>query len=200
MKNAALLGLRLTLGSYLAAHGAQKLFGAFGGRGLEASGAGFERVGLTPGRPMARLAGISELVGGVLTATGLADPVGPLAVASTMAVASATHSGKGPFSAKGGWELPLTNMAAATVLAAAGPGGYSLNAALGLRVPRPLVRLAVAGAAVTSGALILCMLSSRQPDAAQQPQQPQPRQQAQPAPAAEAEQAPATTPQPAARR
>jgi putative oxidoreductase len=160
MRNAALLGLRLTLGSYLAAHGAQKLFGAFGGHGLEASGAGFDRVGLRPGRPLAKLAGTSELVGGVLTVAGLADPVGPLAVASTMAVASATHRGSGPFNAKGGWELPLTNMAAAAVLAAAGPGRYSLNAALGLRVPRPLVRLAVAGAATSSAALILRLLSA----------------------------------------
>lgn len=160
MRNAALLGLRLTLGSYLAAHGAQKLFGAFGGHGLEASGAGFDRVGLRPGRPLAKLAGTSELVGGVLTVAGLADPVGPLAVASTMAVASATHRDSGPFNAKGGWELPLTNMAAAAVLAAAGPGRYSLNAALGLRVPRPLVRLAVAGVATTSAALILRLLSA----------------------------------------
>jgi putative oxidoreductase len=171
MRNAALLGLRLTLGSYLAAHGAQKLFGAFGGRGLAASGAGFERVGLSPGRPMARLAGTSELVGGVLTAAGLADPIGPLAIAGTMAVASTTHRGKGPFNAQGGWELPLTNVAAAAVLAAAGPGRYSLNAALGLRVPRPLVRLAVAGAATASATLIFHLLSAArqrqaQPEAA----------------------------------
>ena len=134
VRNAALLGLRLTLGGYLSAHGAQKLFGAFGGRGLEASGAGFEGVGLTPGRPMAALAGTSELAGGVLTAAGLADPVGPLALASTMAVASTTHRGNGPFAARGGWELPLTNMAAAAVLAVTGPGRYSL----GVRVPGQL--------------------------------------------------------------
>jgi putative oxidoreductase len=160
MRNAALLGLRLTLGSYLAAHGAQKLFGAFGGRGLEASGAGFDRAGLRPGRPLARLAGTTELAGGVLTAAGLWDPIGPLAIAATMAVAGTTHRGKGPFNAKGGWELPLTNAAAAAALAATGPGRYSLSTALGLRVPRPLVRLTVTGAATAAATLILRQLSA----------------------------------------
>lgn len=54
MRDTTLFGLRLTLGGYLAAHGAQKLFGAFGGRGLEASAEGFDRIGLGPGRPIRR--------------------------------------------------------------------------------------------------------------------------------------------------
>jgi putative oxidoreductase len=68
MRNAALLGTRLVLGSYLAVHGAQKLFGALGGAGLEKAGAGFERMGLRPGKHMAAAAGIAELGGGLLTA------------------------------------------------------------------------------------------------------------------------------------
>jgi uncharacterized membrane protein YphA (DoxX/SURF4 family) len=80
MRDVMLLGARLVLGSYLSVHGAQQLFGAFGGPGLEQAGAGFERIGLTPGRPMAALAGSTEFGGGLLTAAGVADPAGPLAI------------------------------------------------------------------------------------------------------------------------
>jgi putative oxidoreductase len=61
---------RVVLGSYLAVHGAQKLFGAFGGHGLDATAVGFDSLGLTPGLQMATLAGASELAGGLLTVTG----------------------------------------------------------------------------------------------------------------------------------
>jgi hypothetical protein len=63
---------------YCTVHGAQKLFAAFGGPGLDQAGAGFDRIGLTPGKPMAALAGATELGGGLLTAA--ADPAGPLAI------------------------------------------------------------------------------------------------------------------------
>ena len=96
MRNAALLGTRLVLGSYLAVHGTQKLFGLFGGPGLEKAGVGFDRIGLRPGRQMAAAAGITELAGGVLTAAGIADPVGPLAIMGAMSVAATTHRANGP--------------------------------------------------------------------------------------------------------
>ena len=70
MRSAILLGARVVVGGYLAVHGAQKLFGAFGGPGLEKAAAGFERIGLAPGRQMAALAGATELGGGLLTAAG----------------------------------------------------------------------------------------------------------------------------------
>ncbi len=60
MRSAALLAGRLVLGGYLAVHGAQKLFGAFDGHGLDATAAGFQRLGLTPSREMATLAGAGE--------------------------------------------------------------------------------------------------------------------------------------------
>ena len=83
MRDLMLLGTRLVLGSYLAVHGAQKLFGSFGGPGLERAGAGFDRIGLTPGKPMAALAGATELGGGLLTVAGVAD----LAAAAALAAA-----------------------------------------------------------------------------------------------------------------
>jgi len=112
------------VGSYLAVHGAQKLFGAFGGPGLDKAGAGFHRIGLRPGKHMAAAAGITELGGGILTAAGIADPAGPLAIMGAMTVAATTHRAKGPLNARGGFELPLTNLAAAATLAAVGPGKF----------------------------------------------------------------------------
>jgi putative oxidoreductase len=126
MRNYALLATRLVLGSYLAVHGAQKLFGSFGGPGLEKAGAGFDRIGLSPGKQMAAAAGITELGGGLLTVAGIADPAGPLAIMGAMSIAATTHRAKGPLSAKGGFELPLTNLAAATALVAAGAAAGGL--------------------------------------------------------------------------
>lgn len=144
MRNVLLLGTRLVLGGYLAVHGAQKLFGVFGGHGLDKTGAAFERIGLTPGKPMAALAGATELGGGLLTAAGVADPAGPLAIIGAMTIASATHRANGPLAASGGFELPVTNLAAAAALAAAGPGRLSL----GPRLPRQLALAASAGGAL----------------------------------------------------
>src|SRR5215213_3087085 len=111
MRYVGQLVLRLVLGSYLAAHGAQKLFGSFGGHGLEGTGKFFETIGLKPGRQMAALSGAAEFGGGVLTATGIAHPLGPIALTSVMAAAGSTHVPKGPLAAQGGFELPLTNLA-----------------------------------------------------------------------------------------
>jgi putative oxidoreductase len=145
LKDVGLLGARVVLGGYLAAHGAQKLFGAFEGPGLEAAAGGFHSMGLTPGREMALLAAGSELTGGILTAAGVADPVGPVALAGAMSVASVVHGPAGPFSAKGGYELTLTNLAAAVALAAAGPGRYRLSP--------PAPKVVARGAVLVGGAL-----------------------------------------------
>src|SRR5688572_23388419 len=75
-----LLALRLTAGGLLAGHGAQKLFGAFGGHGLEGTAGWLESIGLRPGKPWATLAGLSEFGGGALTALGLGGPLGPVAL------------------------------------------------------------------------------------------------------------------------
>jgi putative oxidoreductase len=152
----ALLGLRGVVGGYVAAHGAQKLFGSFGGPGLEATGQQFEEgLDLAPGREMAAAAGGSELVGGTLTAIGLGGPLGPVTIAGTMAVASQTaHRGKGPFTADGGPELPLTNIAASTVVALVGPGRFSLDALLRVRPSKVLVGLALAAGVGAAAAVV----------------------------------------------
>jgi putative oxidoreductase len=166
MRDTGLLGLRLTLGTYLAAHGAQKLFGALDGPGLEKTATTFHHIGLRPGRAMATLAGASEFAGGLLTAVGLADPVGPVAIVGAMTTAATVHGDKGPMSAKGGYELALTNLAAAVALAAAGPGRYSLDHILRRRLPGPLVRLTLAGAAALTAYSVAGVVRTRRQRAA----------------------------------
>jgi putative oxidoreductase len=163
MRNVMLLGTRLVLGSYLAVHGAQKLFGSFGGPGLDQAGAGFEHLGLTPGKPMAALAGATELGGGLLTAVGAADPAGPLAIVGAMTVASMVHRGSGPLAANQGFELPLTNLAAAAALAAAGPGRFRVSPPLSRR----LTAVAVAGGALLAAGSIAKMLTAARNQAAE---------------------------------
>ena len=156
MRDITLLGTRLVVGSYLAVHGAQKLFGAFGGPGLEKAGAGFHRIGLRPGKHMAAAAGITELGGGVLTAAGIADPAGPLAIMGAMTVAATTHRAKGPLNARGGFELPLTNLATAATLAAVGPGKFRIGPSL----PRPLALAAIVGGGLLAAGLVARMLTA----------------------------------------
>jgi putative oxidoreductase len=161
MRHAGLLLTRPVFGGYVAVHGAQKLFGAFGGPGLDATAAGFESMGMKPGKAMATLAGASEFAGGILTATGIAEPLGPLAIAGTMVVASAVHRKQGPLMQNGGFELPLTNLAVASALLSSGSGRYRL----GPRLPKSLIRLSVVGgAALAAGSLY--QLLTAEPQAA----------------------------------
>jgi putative oxidoreductase len=139
MRHVGLLVARVVFGGYLFVHGTQKLFGWFGGSGLEATGAGFERRGMRPGKVMAALAGASEAGGGLLTATGIADPLGPLIIAGTMAVASATHREQGPLAKDRGYELPFTNLAMAVALMSAGTGVLRLGPHLARSVTRKAV-------------------------------------------------------------
>ena len=83
-----LLVLRLVVGPVIAAHGAQKLFGWFGGYGIAGTGGFFESIGFRPGRLAAFAAGASEFIGGLLIALGLFGPLGPAAVLAVMVVAA----------------------------------------------------------------------------------------------------------------
>ena len=128
----ALLLVRL-IGLGFAAHGAQKLFGWFGGYGLEGTGGFFESLGFKPGKLFAAASGISELAGGLLLALGLLGPIGPMLIVSVMVVAILTvHAPKGFFAQNGGAELPLAYIAIAVAIALVGPGTYSLDAILGI--------------------------------------------------------------------
>ena len=128
----ALLLVRL-IGLGFAAHGAQKLFGWFGGYGLAGTGSFFESIGLRPGRFFATAAGVSELVGGLLMALGLFGPIGPMLIIAVMTTAILTvHLPNGFFGQNNGYELPLTYSLIALAIAIGGPGAYSLDAMLGI--------------------------------------------------------------------
>jgi putative oxidoreductase len=162
MKNFALLVMRLTLGVMLAAHGTQKLFGWFGGSGLKGTAGMMENLGMAPGQIWGTAAAMAETSGGVLTALGLLWPAGPLNIMAAMAVAVRKVHWKLPlFASQGGAELAATNFAAAALLATTGPGEYSIDGMLGMRLPRPLRALM----ALMTAAGIYAAL--RRPDVAQ---------------------------------
>src|SRR5215207_4461039 len=142
VNEAAPMIVRVVQGSLMAGHGAQKLFGSFGGPGLEGTSGFMEMLGMRPGRPWAYLAGISEFGGGVLTALGLLNPLGPLGVIASMSMATRkAHWGKPIWVTEGGAELPLLNIAVSTALMIREPDRYSLDRILGIRLPiwvRPL--------------------------------------------------------------
>ena len=129
--NIGFLFLRLTVGLTLAAHGSQKLFGWFGGPGLNGTGQFFEMLGFRPGRRQALLAGLAETVGGLLLAMGFMTPLGSAAAISVMLVAVfSVHIQKGFFVHNGGYEYNLVLAVAALTLALTGPGSLSVDAFL----------------------------------------------------------------------
>ncbi len=129
----ALLIARIVLGLGIAVHGAQKLFGWYGGYGIKGTGGFMEGLGFRPGALFALGAGLGEFGGGILTLLGLGGPIGPALIIMVMLVAIVTvHLGHGFLVSKNGAELPLTYTSGALVLAFAGPGVFSLDALFGI--------------------------------------------------------------------
>jgi putative oxidoreductase len=159
----ALLSARLLVGLGLAAHGAQKAFGWFGGSGPDGTAAFLERLGFRPGARYARAAAANELAGGTLLALGAGGPLGSaLALAQMVVAMRSVNEPNGFFAAENGVEVPALYAAAALMLAAGGPGRCSLDSMLRLdaKLRNPLLLgLAVAGA----GAGAAAALSARTP-------------------------------------
>ncbi|MGA2927511.1 MAG: DoxX family protein [Solirubrobacteraceae bacterium] len=131
MKIARLL-LRITVGTLFFGHGTQKLFGWFGGYGLDATSQMFDQIGMRPGRRNAIAAGAAEAGGGAAMALGLATPAAASVLTATMLTAiNRVHLSKGPWITNGGYEYNLVLIAAVLALTEIGPGNLSLDAAFG---------------------------------------------------------------------
>lgn len=131
--DAGLLMVRMVVGLVMAAHGAQKAFGWFGGYGLAGTAGFMESLGFRPGRFFAAAASGTEIVGGVLLALGFLGPLGPALIVSVMIVAIATvHWTHGLFAQNNGFELPLVYAVTAAAIALVGNGAYSVDALLSL--------------------------------------------------------------------
>jgi putative oxidoreductase len=149
-----LLFLRLVLGLTFFAHGAQKLFGWFGGHGMKGTTGMMTKMGVKPPELWALVTGLSEFLGGLGIAFGLLTPLAAALIVGVMIVAILrVHAPKGFFNTGGGIEFPLMNSAAATCIGFAGPGFYSLDHALSISYPIAQAFLA-AVAVVILGVLI----------------------------------------------
>lgn len=126
-----LLLIRVVIGVTFAAHGAQKLFGWFGGYGIEGTGGFFESIGLKPGKPLAALAGAGELFSGLFFAAGLLTPLAAITMAVVMVVAIKTATwANGYWITSNGWEYGAAIIVIALGVALIGPGAYALDTLL----------------------------------------------------------------------
>jgi putative oxidoreductase len=123
--------LRGTAGPLMMGHGTQKLFGWFGGHGVEGTGGFFESLGLRPGKRHASAAGAAETLGGALLTVGALTPLASALVSGVMMTAiRKVHLKNGPWVTAGGYEYNLVLIAVTAALVEAGPGRPSVDAAL----------------------------------------------------------------------
>jgi len=131
MMSLGLLIIRLAVGLTFVGHGAQKLFGMFGGHGLKGTGGFFDSIGIKPGYTMALLAGLFELVGGGLFVLGLLTPLGAILIVITMLGAIVkVHGPNGFWNTAQGYEYNFILIVIAVGVALIGAGSYSLDAIL----------------------------------------------------------------------
>jgi putative oxidoreductase len=162
-----LLILRVVVGLILAAHGAQKLFGWWGGSGMAGWVQVVTKLRIRPATPWAWVAALAEFGGGLLFALGLLSPLGSLAIAGAMLVAvAAVHWANGFWNGKRGYEFNLALLASVAAVALTGPGTYSLDQAFGIHLPEPLTVI-VGTIGVVVG--VVATLASRRPSAEVQP-------------------------------
>jgi putative oxidoreductase len=147
--------VRGVLGPLFVGHGAQKLFGSFGGHGLDGTGGFFESLGLRPGRRHATAAGVSEFGGGVLLTLGALTPVASAAISGTMITAiRKVHAKNGPWVSEGGWEYNALIIAAVFAVADHGPGRPSVDAAAFPRLHGPAWAMAALAAGAAGSWLV----------------------------------------------
>lgn len=159
----ALLILRLVVGGLMIGHGAQKLFGLFGGPGLVGLTAGFNAMGLRPAAFWARVAGLAEFGGGLSLALGLLTPLGGLGLVAAMTMAiMLVHRSKGMWLSNGGSEYNIVIGIVGLVFVITDPGAYSLDALLGISLSPTLIVIA---AALTLVGVVAALAGRRAPPA-----------------------------------
>jgi putative oxidoreductase len=164
---AGLLLIRVVLGGIMAAHGAQKLFGWFGGHGLAGTRGWLDTMGFKPARLQAMVVGLAEFGGGALLVLGLITWLGSAAVAGVMLVAIATvHWRNGFFNSSGGYEFNLLIVATAIGLAMTGPGTISIDDLADWSLAGPEWGLAALGVSVVAAGSVLAFRKPR-PEQAQ---------------------------------
>jgi putative oxidoreductase len=165
-----LLILRVVVGLTIAAHGAQKLFGWFGGAGLEKTTAGFGRQRFKPAWLWVSFAILGEVGGGLSLAFGLLTPLGAAGVVGAMLMAVLkTHWNNGFFNSRRGIEYPLQPLVAALAIGFTGPGAYSLDSLLGVSLSLTVFLILAAAAVVT---VIIGLIISGGPAPASPPAPP----------------------------
>ena len=124
--------LRIAAGAWMIPHGAQKLFGAFGGGGLSGTAGFFSQIGLEPAFVLALLAGLGEFVGGILLAIGLfTRPAAAVTIFALLVAVFSVHIGNGFFAQGGGFEYPALWLFITLYFVFRGGNRFSVDAALG---------------------------------------------------------------------
>lgn len=163
--NLGLLILRVVAGLTIASHGAQKLFGWFGGSGFAGTLQMQERMGFKPAWLWAGFVVLGELGGGLSLAFGFLTPLGAAGIFGAMVMAIAkSHWKNGFFNSKRGLEFPLQLLTIGLAVGLMGPGSYSLDALFKLALPETLLFCVLAAAALLVD--IIGLLTSRPPAAA----------------------------------
>jgi putative oxidoreductase len=159
------LAIRGIIGPLFVGHGTQKLFGWFGGHGLEGTAGFFEQgIGLRPGKRHATAAGVSEALGGALLTLGAMTPLAASMISGTMVTAiRKVHASKGPWVTEGGYEYNAVILAAMFAITEHGPGRPSVDAAAFPRLKGTTLALLQLGAAVAGSYLATDKLNEPAP-------------------------------------
>ena len=170
MLSVGLFVLRVVVGLTVAGHGAQKMFGWFGGPGISGFRGWLAQMNVKPAGPWAVGAGIAEFAGGLLVAGGFLTQIAALAVCGSMLSAIfLVHWTKGFWNMSGGYEFPLVILAAMVGLALAGPGAISIDSIAKVALPEP-VTLLVTGGLVVLGVAAALISTRLQPMREAKPQ------------------------------
>jgi putative oxidoreductase len=155
MLDLALAIPRVIVGLLFVGHGAQKLFGWFGGHGPKGTAGFFASCGIRPAQPLAVLVGLAELCGGLGLALGLATPIAAAFISAVMLGAIALVHWPKVWVTEGGLEYPLVCLAIAAAFGIGGPGAYALDPVVGIALPMPETYLVGLLVAVVMVAVVL---------------------------------------------